>query len=257
MDSMAEDLARDTIQAEASEHLPFEIKDVCLDFQILRDGLPSNRMEVLLVAARREVISSRQALMGAAGLGLAAIDVDAFAVQRSFEWNHQPPPDTNVVLVHVGDQVTSLNVVRDGLPVFVRDLPLATAGFVKSVEQRAALTPEEAGQAVFTAGGATPPAVAEALRISAEALSLEIERSFAYMRASDEVGTLQQLVLSGEGARIPGLAQHLSDFLRLPVELADPFRRLTIEADALGGANPEEIGPGLAIAVGLALRGRN
>jgi type IV pilus assembly protein PilM len=257
MDSMAEDLARDTIQGEAAEHLPFDIRDVCLDFHLLRDGLPSNKMEVLLVAARREVIASRQALLGSAGLGLSVIDVDAFAVQRAWESNYDVPPGTNVVLVHVGDQVTSLNVVRDGMPVFVRDLPLATSSFVRSVESRAGLTSEEAAQAVFADPATASTAVAEARQASAEALSMEIERSFAYMRASDEVGALSNLVLSGEGARLPGLAQHLSDFLRLPVELADPFRRLQLDAAALGGANREETGPGLVIAVGLALRGRN
>jgi type IV pilus assembly protein PilM len=254
MDSMAEELARDTIQFEASDHLPFDIKDVCLDFQILRDQLPSGRMEVLLVAARREVIESRKALLAAAGLSLSAIDVDAFAIQRAYESNYDPPGDSAVVLVHVGDQVTSINVVRDGLPLFVRDIPLATHSFVREVETRQGMTADEARKAVLAEASPTGP-LGEAIAAAGEALSMEIERSFAYMRASEEVGPLHQIMLSGEGARIPGLAQRLSDYLRLPVEIADPLRRVTVDPAVLAGASPQEVAPGLMIAVGLALRG--
>lgn len=256
MESMAEDLVRDTLQFEASDHIPFDVNDVCLDFQILRKDIETNRMEVLLVAARKEVIASRKALLEAAGLQLSAIDVDAFAVQRAAEINYEASPGDTTVLIHVGDQVTSINVVREGLPLFVRDLPLAMHSFVNAVEQRLGMTNKEARKVVLEPDG-NREAVTEALNAASEALSMEIERSFSYMRASEDVGDFARVILSGEGARLPGLPQQLSDYLRVPVEVCDPLRKLEVDPSVFGGADPQQISPALTIAVGLALRGRD
>ena len=257
MDSMTEELARDTIQFEVGDHIPFDINDVCLDFQILRQELPGNKMEVLLVAARKEVVESRRDLLAAAGVGLTAIDVDAFAIQRAYEVNYEPDPEHTAVLIHVGDLVTSINVVREGSTLFVRDLPLATRSLVESLQQRLGLSRDEARRILLEPENTPAPEAAEAIQAGAEALSLEIERSFSYMRASHEVAPLDQIVLSGEGARVPILVQHLSDYLRLPVEVADPLRRIEVDPAVFAGGDPQILAPSLMIAVGLALRGRN
>lgn len=256
METMADDLVRDTLQFEAGDHIPFDISDVCLDYQVVRRDLPGNLMEVLLVAARKEVIANRRDLLKAAGLTLSAIDVDAFAVQRAYEVNYRPPPEDTVVLIHVGDQVTSLNVVRAGLPLFVRDLALATHTFVSALEQRHGLAADEARRTVFDPDSSRQPSLGETLESASESIAMEIDRSFAYMRAQEEVGTLDRAVLSGEGARIPGLAQKLSDAIGLPVEVSDPLRKLKVDPSVFAGADAQEAAPALAVAVGLALRGR-
>src|SRR5919112_4489301 len=79
MDRMKENDAREVIRWEAEQHVPFDIKSVELDFQILNPDEQGLRMEVLLVAAKRELVENRLSLLAEAGLNPAVIDVHAFA----------------------------------------------------------------------------------------------------------------------------------------------------------------------------------
>src|SRR2546425_7129266 len=88
MDRMKEGDAREVIRWEAEQHVPFDMANVELDFQILDPDAEGLQMNVLLVAAKRELVDSRTSLLSEAGLEPGIIDVDAFAIHNAFELNH-------------------------------------------------------------------------------------------------------------------------------------------------------------------------
>ncbi len=115
MDRMKEVDAREVIRWEAEQHVPFDMANVELDFQILDPGAEGLQMNVLLVAAKRELVEGRTLLLGEAGLEPAIIDVDAFAIHNAFELNHPDAMQGVVGLVNIGHEVT--NAGADARPV--------------------------------------------------------------------------------------------------------------------------------------------
>src|SRR5262245_61018096 len=101
MDRMNEADAREVIRWEAEQHVPFDMENVQLDFQILDEDANGPQMQVLLVAAKRELIENRMSLLADAGLTPAAIDVDAFALHNAFEQNYPESQRGLVALVNV------------------------------------------------------------------------------------------------------------------------------------------------------------
>ena len=121
MDRMSQEDAREVIRWEAEQHVPFDMENVQLDFQILDPEGDSAQMSVLLVAAKKELIDNRLNLLADAGLTPALMDVEAFALQNAFERSHGGSMDGLVALVNVGHETTNLNLLQDGVPVMVRD----------------------------------------------------------------------------------------------------------------------------------------
>ena len=117
MDRMKEAEAREVIRWEAEQHVPFDMDNVELDFQILDPDSDGLQMTVLLVAAKRELVETKMALLADVGLEPSIIDIDAFALHNAFRVNH---PDTSrgvVGLVNVGHETTNVNILDDGVPV--------------------------------------------------------------------------------------------------------------------------------------------
>ncbi len=116
MDRMKEGDAREVIRWEAEQHVPFDMANVELDFQILDPDAEGLQMNVLLVAAKRELVENRVGLLGEAGLAPAIIDVDAFAIHNAFELNHPDAMQGVVGLVNIGHEVTNVNILEDAVP---------------------------------------------------------------------------------------------------------------------------------------------
>src|SRR5947207_2962276 len=139
MDRMKEGDAREVIRWEAEQHVPFDMANVELDFQILDPDAEGLQMNVLLVAAKRELVDSRTSLLGEAGLEAGIIDVDAFAIHNAFELNHPDAMQGVVGLVNIGHEVTNVNILEDGVPVLTRDLSVGTRRFREDLQREKGL----------------------------------------------------------------------------------------------------------------------
>ena len=117
--TMTEDELHETIHFEAEQYIPFDINDVNLDFQILGESEHNpNQMSVLLVAAKKEMVNEYINLVQMANLNTCIIDVDAFALQNIFEFNHTPE-DEHVALIDIGASKTSLNILKGNSSAFM------------------------------------------------------------------------------------------------------------------------------------------
>ncbi|PYP32026.1 MAG: hypothetical protein DMD49_06865 [Gemmatimonadetes bacterium] len=143
MDRMKEGDAREVIRWEAEQHVPFDMANVELDFQILDPDSEGLQMNVLLVAAKRELVENRVGLLGEAGLAAAVIDVDAFAIHNAFELNHPDAMQGVVGLVNVGHEVTNVNILEDAVPVLTRDLSVGTRRFREDLQREKGLSAED------------------------------------------------------------------------------------------------------------------
>jgi type IV pilus assembly protein PilM len=122
--NMAEEQLQETIHFEAEQYIPFDISDVNLDFQILGENESNpNQMNVFLVAAKKDMVNDYINLVNLAGLNPCIVDVEAFALQNSFEANYNIQ-DENVALIDIGASKTSLNILKGNSSVFMRDVSL-------------------------------------------------------------------------------------------------------------------------------------
>src|SRR5256884_4210242 len=119
-----------------------------LAFQILDPGAGGLQMNVLLVAAKRELVESRTALLGEAGLEASIIDVDAFAIHNAFELNHPDAMQGVVGLVNIGHEVTNVNILEDGVPVLTRDLSVGTRRFREDLQREKGLSAEDSERVI-------------------------------------------------------------------------------------------------------------
>src|SRR3954449_10333405 len=116
MDRMGESEAREVIRWEAEQHVPFDMDNVELDFQILDPEGDGLQMTVLLVAAKRELVDHKMALLSDVGLEPAIIDIDAFALHNAFELNYPDAMRGVVGLINIGHETTNINILDEGGP---------------------------------------------------------------------------------------------------------------------------------------------
>jgi type IV pilus assembly protein PilM len=253
MDRMKEADAREVIRWEAEQHVPFDMENVELDFQILDPEGEGLQMTVLLVAAKRELVENKVALLAEAGLTPSVIDVDAFALHNAFEINYPDEMRGVVGLVNIGHEMTNINILEDGIPVLTRDLPVGTRRFREDIQRERGLSAEEADQ--LLQGFERNEILDPFLETRGEELAVGIERAAAFLQsASRSANGISRLWLTGGGGRIPGLNKVLADRLRLPVELANPLARLRVADSVFSTMSMDEISPLLMLPIGLALR---
>jgi type IV pilus assembly protein PilM len=253
MDRMKEAEAREVIRWEAEQHVPFDMDNVELDFQILDPDADGLQMTVLLVAAKRELVETKLALLRDVGLEPSLIDVDAFALHNAFEVNHPDAMRGVVGLVNIGHETTNVNILDDGVPVLTRDISIGTRRFREDLQRERGLSAEEAER--MLQAFETDPMLLPFLENRGEELAVGIERAAAFLQsASRSAGGVSRLFTTGGGSRIPGLNKILADRLRLPVQQANPIQRLTVADGVFDMVERDEIAPLLMLPIGLALR---
>jgi type IV pilus assembly protein PilM len=252
MDRMKESDAREVIRWEAEQHVPFDIKSVELDVQILGSRTEGTRMEVLLVAAKRELVDNKVGLLMDAGLSPSVIDVDAFALHNGFQHNYPSAMQGIVALVNIGHETTNVNILEDGVPILTRDIPFGSRRLREDLQRERGLTAEEAEDVVQ--GRSRLADLDGFVDTSADEVGVGIERASAFLMTRQSGEGVGQIYLSGGGSRIPGMVAALGRRMNVETHLVNPFERVPVRPDAGRDVNLEEAAPMLLLSLGLALR---
>lgn len=253
MDRMKEAEAREQIRWEAEQHVPFDMDNVELDFQVLDPEGEGLQMAVLLVAAKRELVESKMSLLTDIGLDPTVVDVDAFALHNAFEVNYPDAMRGVVGLVNIGHETTNVNILDEGVPVLTRDIMLGTRRFREDLQRERNLSADDAER--LLRGFERTEALEPLLASRGEELAVGIERAAAFLQSSSRSASgLSRIYTSGGGSRIPGLNKVLADRLRLPVQAANPLERLQVAEGVFDTMSLDEVAPLLMLPVGLALR---
>jgi type IV pilus assembly protein PilM len=256
---MEEGELRELIRDEASKYLPFDsMEGVNFDFQVLGENeYNPNLMEVLLVAAKKDIIDGYTWAITNAGLSPIIMDVDSFALETMYEENYDFEEGDVTVIVNIGASITNINVVKQGMSIFTRDFTLGGNAVTEAIQNKLSVTFEEAEKIKIedTAGTAVSTNKLDANILSfAEPICLEIERSVDYFRSTYGSGDIKQVLISGGGAKIPGIAEELTQRLNIDTEIINPFRKIDYNKKEIDEATTSDIGPIAAVAVGLGLR---
>ena len=252
VDRMNQADAYDVVRWEAQQYVPFDIQGVELDFQVLDPDGTGLQMDVLLVAAKRELIETKLNLLSDAGLDGAVVDVDAFALHNAFELNYPSEQQGVTALINIGHEVTNVNVVQDGVPLLTRDLSIGTRKFREDLQRERGLPAEEAEQ--MLQGYERTPELEACVQNRGDEIAVGVERAAAFLQTSSRDAKIRRVFCSGGGSRVPGLGDAMAERLRIPVELANPVQGLDVHEGAFEGLNVDEVTPLLMQVIGLALR---
>jgi len=254
MDRMSEADAREVIRWEAEQHVPFDMENVQLDFQILDEAGSGPQMAVLLVAAKRELIENRMSLLADAGLDPVIIDVDAFALHNAFQRNYPDASEGLVGLVNVGHETTNVNLLEDGVPILVRDIPFGSRRLRETLQRERGMTAD--GAEDFLQGKGDARELRDMVEDRVDELAVGIERAAAFVLAQSGGEGIGRIFLSGGGSRVGGMAEALGGRLNVRTEMANPLQRIAVRPEVMESVPVDQFAPMLMLPVGLALRAR-
>lgn len=253
--ALSEQELADSIRWEAEQYIPFDLAEVNLDYQVLEQSAGDDKLQVILVAAKKEKIADYTSVISLSGKVPIVVDIDAFALQNVYEVNYQPESDRVVGLLDIGAASTNINIVRGSEFLFTRDIAIGGGQFTEFLQEELGISHEEAeayklGQAVPNEQQAT---VDRVIHTVSENLLLEIEKTLDYFKTTTYAEDIEQLLLSGGASKTSDLKEFLGSHLQFPVDFLDPFRRIQ-GAESKLEEDVELAGPDYAISIGLALR---
>jgi type IV pilus assembly protein PilM len=253
--TMSEGELAEHIGTEAAQHIPFDIADVNIDFQILSEDMSGPQMDVLLVAVKKDKILNYTNVLSLAGKSPAIVDIDAFALQNCYEYNYDPAPGATVALLNLGASVMNINIVKGSTPLFTRDVSVGGNQYTDSLQKELDLSFDDAealklGRQV---GTVSADAKAPILQQVTEIIVLEIQKTFDFFRATAPGEHIERIYLAGGSSKVPGLIEALRQEFSIPVELLNPFQRVALPLGQTAVLVDQNAGQ-LAVAVGLALR---
>jgi type IV pilus assembly protein PilM len=253
---MTESELAEGITTEAAQHIPFDIADVNLDFEILNPDSPGSQMDVLLVAVKKDKILNYTNVLSLAGKTPSVVDIDAFALQNCYEYNYQPSPDATVALLNLGASVMNINIVKGTTPLFTRDVSVGGNQYTDSLQKELDLSFEDAESLKLgrRVGTVSEDAKQPILQQVTEIIVLEIQKTFDFFRATASGEHIERIYLAGGSSKVPGLVEALRQEFSLPVEILNPFARIMPPADSFESGILDQNPGQLAVAVGLALR---
>ena len=255
---MSEEELEESIDWHAEEHIPFDIADVSLDYQIT--GTSPDALHVLMAACKRDKIANVKQAIQLAGKQPAIIDVDAFALQNCYEVNYDAQPGYIVALLNIGAATMNINILNGTRSVFTRDVSVGGNQYTGLLQKEFGIPFE---QAESVKRGHMMPENADAQQIEpiletvSDILALEVQKTMDFYRATAEEGdsTVQKILVSGGGSKLPGLIEYLGSRFEMPIEVFDPFKGIKVDARRFDPDYMREVVPEMAVAVGLALRG--
>jgi type IV pilus assembly protein PilM len=245
------------IRNEAEHHIPFGRDDVEIDYHVTNPMTPSGQTELLLVAAKKEVVSDYIQVVRDANLSPQIVDVAAFASQNGFEANYALDPRETIVLINVGAAISNINIVRSGVSLFTRDVTIGGNAFTEEIQKQMGIAGDEA-EAYKVGGSQTEDGVVpqEVLRVMegvAEVMAGEFQRSLDFFLATTADANVTRIVLAGGSSKVTSLHRAIERRSRLPVEVANAWNRIEIDPQLdrnyLAAHSPEAL-----IGVGLSMR---
>jgi type IV pilus assembly protein PilM len=256
---MTQEELDESIQWEAEQYIPFDVKDVNIDTQILTpDGDAAGQMDVLLVAAKKDMINDYTSVCAEAGLTATVVDVDAFAVQNAYEANYDAAPEETVVLINVGAAVSNINIIARGVTTFTRDITMGGNAFTEEIQKQLNISYDEADALKVGGQGESdavvPQEVERVIQGVADQMGGEIQRSLDFYASTAQDRAITRVYLAGGTARIPALFKVLEQRAGVHVEMLNPFKNVEIDNKRFDPAVILGAAPAAAVAVGLALR---
>jgi type IV pilus assembly protein PilM len=262
-----------SIHEEAEQYIPFDISDVNLDYEILtrkeeaheaeggekteeaKEKEESSLMDVMLVAAKKDIVEDYVSMLQLAGLTPIIMDVDAFALQNVFEISRQETSGC-YALVNVGAEELGINTIKSGISIFTRDSSYGGAQITEAIMSKLNISFEEAEK--IKLGGSKldkeKGVLEEIFTSTVTSWVQEISRALDFLSTTYPDESIEKIFVSGGSCRIPGFQKYLEAETEIPVVELNPFANLQINEKLFDPKYLSYMAPQAAVAVGLALR---
>lgn len=290
---MPENELKGAIRWEAEDYIPFPLDDVNLDSVVLgkSDVGGAQKIDVLLVAAKKDQVAEHVGLLKANALVPAVIDVDSFAFLNSFETNYMPSATEVVALLDIGAELTNINIYLGGVSRFSRDITVAGDTINSGIQQRLGCSVQRAEELKLKEGAPAPTqeedvseevggsALLDTIRGTVERITgedlaedspeyvasqvirgvlinivNEVKRSIQFFENQPNGKPVQRVAVGGGMAMMKNLDRYLSQELGLPVEVIDPLRNIGIASSTVDKNRLDRVRHMLGVSIGLGLR---
>lgn len=212
---MTEAELKEALKFEAERYIPFKSDEVILDYIYDPNDIKNDKLYVMLVAAKRDLIAEKMKLVTDAGLKVSLIDIDSFCIANTYLFSN-PKPDKNVAFLNIGESISNILLLSGPRACFTRDV-----------------------EVVARTG-------------SLDALSSELRISFDYFESQFE-HAIDRLYLTGVVSDFDQVANYFKEGFGIGVARWDPTEHLTI-GQLLDKGKLASSSGSLSIAIGLALR---
>jgi type IV pilus assembly protein PilM len=255
--SMSADEMEEQILIEADQYIPYSLDEVRLDFEIQGQNEANPEMvNVLLAASRKEIVDDRVEVLTKAGLKAKIVDVEAFAMENAFTLLADQLPDAvegqTIAIADIGATMTTLNVLHDCKTIYTREQGFGGRQLTEEIQRRYGLSHEEAGLAKKH-GGLPDNYITDVLDPFRKAMIQQISRALQFFVSSSANRGVDNIVLAGGCASIPGLEKMVEQTLGIPAFVANPFINMAL-SNRVKPQNLNNDAPSMMIACGLALR---
>ena len=284
----------EAIKWEAERYIPFPIDEVVLDYYVLdnpSDVEDGQQIEVVIAAARLDLVSQQVEYLKRAGLEPVVIDVKPFTLLRSLHGSllgdhltrstlsGTAYTDSNEVgvTVEIAASNSTITLVRGERVLMNRNISVSGDDFTAAIQRTFGLDFDTAEEVKLEYGTAaiptedeeellnfdmkreqfSPSRVYESLRPVLVDLTTEIRRSLEFFRVQAGDANINRVILTGGGAKLRGLPAAIGDSLGFRVELGDPWLTITADENRFDTQYLTRYGPEFAVPLGLALRGVN
>ncbi|HEY3296262.1 MAG TPA: type IV pilus assembly protein PilM [bacterium] len=254
-DEMSDDELDATIAYEAKSNLPFDTSEVSMDYARLPQDVDSGRMELLLVAARNEIVFDAVETLRWAGGKPVLLEAEPFALQAALSESGYLDDQSTVAVLQIGFQSTDAVLFDRGQYESNRDLSVGGKTFVEGLIKELGISFERA-VALLAHRDYSPEEQEVVARVAQHVSSMlcdQVERSFPEFFGPNAESAGLRILLCGGGAYLPGLEAELRQHFGADVEIVNPFRRLEVNVKSVDAATAES-GTDYTAAVGLALR---
>ena len=257
-----------TIPDEAEQYIPFDISDVNLDYEVLpsaagaketekgdKEGEKEDFMDIMLVAAKKDIVEDYVSLLQLSNLNPVVLDVDAFALQNAFEISAEETSGCYAI-VNVGAEELGINAIKEGISIFTRDSSYGGSQITEAIMSKFDVSHEEADR--IKLGGAKMDqdraAMEEIFTSVISGWVQEIKRALDFLGTTYPDESIEKIFVTGGSCRIPGFQKYLEMETDIPVEELNPFASLQISEKMFDPKYLGYMAPQAAVAVGLALR---
>ncbi|VAX16609.1 Type IV pilus biogenesis protein PilM [hydrothermal vent metagenome] len=264
---MSEDDLAESIQQEAEQYIPFDIEEVNVAFQVVKaegevpekgEKAPDDddsQMDVLLVAAKKDVIAEQSEIIKNSGLKPTVVDLDVFALENGYELAYGLAEDDTFALINVGASVTNVNIIENGITAYTRDIALGGNAVTESIQKNMGVGFRDAEK--FKLGhldeSASKDDFVAAIKSGVAEICEEIKKTFEMFQRTSE-GHVRRIYLCGGGALLDGITGIIMQEVGLDCELINPFLGMKINRRRFDEEYIEKIAPVAVVAIGLATR---
>ncbi len=254
---MTEAELEESIQWEAERYIPFDINDVNIDFQIF-GSTPENPevMDVVLVAAKKDIINDYVSVIMESGLNPVIMDIDSFALENMLSINYDIGREEVIAIANVGASITNMTIIKNNISAFTRDIFKGGNHVTEEIQRQLHVDHDEAEKIkVGTKVDLTSqPVIQNVLKTASESLAIEIGNSLDFFQSTTTYEKISKIYLSGGGSKIKDFDTILQQQIGVPVEVANPFKKINYSEKNFDMEYLRDIGPIMAVGVGLASR---